>query len=138
LKFASRQIQCDAENRLFRYISTELPALRTTLKKRNQIHCRYLAGLAELGLGRTEEAVADLREVLALDINHLSAQTELENLAPRKLWGHNHDHLLSGESTPRTTAAIERPDSALQQRLFVDNLSGGGARRFASSAMTGW
>ena len=82
LEFTSRQIHATPT---IDYFATSLPnflLFDDDLKKRNQIHCRYLAGLAKLGLGRTEEAVADLREVLALDINHLSAQTELESLAP--------------------------------------------------------
>jgi tetratricopeptide (TPR) repeat protein len=87
LEFASRQI--DATPRID-YFATSLPnflLFDDDLKKRNQIHCRYLGGLAKLGLGRTEEAVADLREVLALDINHQSAQTELESLAPAQAVG---------------------------------------------------
>ena len=82
LEFASRQIHATAK---IDYFATSLPnflLFDDDLKKRNQIHCGYLAGLAKLGLGRTEEAAADLREVLALDINHQSAQTELESLAP--------------------------------------------------------
>ena len=82
LEFASREIHATPK---IDYFATSLPnflLFDDDLKKRNQIHCRYLAGLAKLGLGRTEEAVADLREVLALDINHLPAQTELESLAP--------------------------------------------------------
>jgi tetratricopeptide (TPR) repeat protein len=82
LEFASREIHATPK---IDYFATSLPnflLFDDDLKKRNQIHCRYLAGLAKLGLGRTEEAVADLREVLALDINHLPAQTELQSLAP--------------------------------------------------------
>jgi len=81
LEFASRQIHATPK---IDYFATSLPnflLFDDDLKKRNQIHCGYLAGLAKLGLGRTEEAVADLREVLALDINHQAAQTELESLA---------------------------------------------------------
>ena len=87
LEFTSRQIHATPT---IDYFATSLPnflLFDDDLKKRNQIHCRYLAGLAKLGLGRTEEAVADLREVLALDINHLSAQTELESLAPAQAAG---------------------------------------------------
>ena len=87
LEFTSRQIHATPT---IDYFATSLPnflLFDDDLKKRNQIHCRYLAGLAKLGFGRTEEAVADLREVLALDINHLSAQTELESLAPAQAAG---------------------------------------------------
>jgi tetratricopeptide (TPR) repeat protein len=82
LEFASCQIHVPPT---IDYFATSLPnflLFDDDLKKRNQIHCGYLAGLAKLGLGRTEEAVTDLREVLVLDINHQSAQTELESLAP--------------------------------------------------------
>jgi tetratricopeptide (TPR) repeat protein len=82
LEFASRQIDTTPK---IDYFATSLPnflLFDDDLKKRNRIHCLYLAGLAKLGQGRTEEAVADLREVLTLDINHLWAQTELESLAP--------------------------------------------------------
>jgi tetratricopeptide (TPR) repeat protein len=87
LEFALRQIHATPK---IDYFATSLPnflLFDDDLKKRNQIHCGYLAGLAKLGLGRTEEAVADLREVLALDINHLSAQTELKSLAPAQVVG---------------------------------------------------
>ena len=110
LEFTSRQIHTTPK---IDYFATSLPnflLFDDDLTKRNQIHCRYLAGLAKLGLGRTEEAVADLREVLALDINHLSAQTELESLAPAQVAGTTiMTHYVSGDSTARTTAAIERP-----------------------------
>jgi tetratricopeptide (TPR) repeat protein len=87
LEFASRQIHPTPK---IDYFATSLPnflLFDDDLKKRNQIHCRYLAGLAKLGLGRIDEAVADLREVLALDINHLPARTELESLAPAQVVG---------------------------------------------------
>jgi tetratricopeptide (TPR) repeat protein len=85
LEFASRRIQATPK---IDYFATSLPnflLFDDDLKKRNQIHCRYLAGLAKLGLGRIDEAAADLRKVLALDINHLPAQTELESLAPAQV-----------------------------------------------------
>ena len=87
LEFASRQIHATPT---IDYFATSLPnflLFDDDLKKRNQIHCQYLAGLAKLGLGRTEEAVADLHEVLALDINHRWAQTELGSLAPAQTVG---------------------------------------------------
>jgi len=87
LEFASRQIHATPK---IDYFATSLPnflLFDDDLKKRNRIHCLYLVGLAKLGLGRTEEAVADLREVLSLDINHLWAQTELESFAPAQAAG---------------------------------------------------
>ena len=87
LEFASSQIHATPK---IDYFATSLPnflLFDDDLKKRNQIHCRYLAGLAKLGLGRTEEAVADLGEARALDINHQSAQAELESLTAAQAVG---------------------------------------------------
>jgi hypothetical protein len=40
----------------------------------------FLRGLVRLGLGRTTEGVADLRQVLAMDQNHFFARLELNHL----------------------------------------------------------
>jgi tetratricopeptide (TPR) repeat protein len=82
LDFASRQI--DAEIKI-NYFATSLPnflLFDDDLQKRNRTECLYLTGLAKLGLRRIEESTAQLRETLALDVNHLWAQAELERLAP--------------------------------------------------------
>ena len=65
------------------YFATSLPnflLFDDDLEKRNQIECLFLHALANLGLGSTAEAISDLRQVLALDGNHLEAQVELECL----------------------------------------------------------
>jgi hypothetical protein len=48
------------------------------LQKRRRVDCLFLIGLALLGLEHHEGAASTFREVLALDINHLWAQQELE------------------------------------------------------------
>lgn len=66
------------------YFATSLPnflLFDDDLVKRNRINYLYLAGLAKHGLGRIEEAAADLREVVALDVNHLWATIQLEDVA---------------------------------------------------------
>jgi len=45
-----------------------------------RIECAYLIGLAHLGLGQLAEARRAFEQVLALDINHLGAQAELQYL----------------------------------------------------------
>jgi tetratricopeptide (TPR) repeat protein len=65
------------------YFATSLPnflLFDDDLDKRNQIECLFLNALANLGLGSTAGAISDLRQVLALDGNHLWAQVELECL----------------------------------------------------------
>jgi len=65
------------------YFATSLPnflLFDDDLEKRNRTECCYLMALAKLGLGRVEEACLDFRNVLALDGNHLWAQTELKRL----------------------------------------------------------
>jgi hypothetical protein len=52
------------------------------LQKRNRTECLYLRGLAKLGLRQTNESAAEFREALALDVNHLWAQAELERIEP--------------------------------------------------------
>jgi tetratricopeptide (TPR) repeat protein len=80
LEYASHQINATVK---IDYFATSLPnflLFDDDLQRRNRIHCLFLAGLAKLGLGRKEEAAADFREVLDLDINHMLAQTELESI----------------------------------------------------------
>jgi hypothetical protein len=82
LDFASRQI--DAEVKID-YFATSLPnflLFDDDMQKRNRTECLYLSGLAKLGLRRIEESAAELREALALDVNHLWAQVELERIEP--------------------------------------------------------
>jgi len=62
------------------YFATSLPALLLfddDLDLRNRIACRYLEGLAALGLGRPRAARRAFRDVLERDINHLGARTAL-------------------------------------------------------------
>jgi tetratricopeptide (TPR) repeat protein len=80
LDFATRQIRVVPK---IDYFATSLPnflLFDDDLEKRNRIESLYLMGLARLGLGRSEEASTDFRSVLALDGNHLGAQTELNRL----------------------------------------------------------
>jgi len=82
LDFASRQM--DAEIKID-YFATSLPnflLFDDDLQKRNRTECLYLRGLAKLGLRRTEESAAEFRDALALDVNHLWAQAELERIEP--------------------------------------------------------
>ncbi len=65
------------------YFATSLPnflLFEDDLQKRNPVECLFLRGLANLGLGRREEAAGDLREALRLDSNHLWAQLELAEI----------------------------------------------------------
>jgi tetratricopeptide (TPR) repeat protein len=81
LEFASRQLSSAPK---IDYFATSLPnflLFDDDLVKRNRINCLYLAGLAKHGLGRMEEAADDLREVVTLDVNHLWATIQLEDLA---------------------------------------------------------
>lgn len=58
------------------YFAVSLPDMlvfEQDINQRNIQHCQYLIGLGYLGLGREAEAVACLREVLQLDINHQGA-----------------------------------------------------------------
>ena len=65
------------------YFAVSLPDLaiwEDDLNIRNQIHCHYVIGLGELGLGRTEEAGNYLSKVLELDSNHMDARLILESI----------------------------------------------------------
>jgi tetratricopeptide (TPR) repeat protein len=70
------------------YFAVSLPDLaiwEDDLNVRNQIHCYYVMGLGNLGLGNTEKAKAFLAKVIELDINHLDSQLILNNID--KLFG---------------------------------------------------
>jgi tetratricopeptide (TPR) repeat protein len=47
------------------------------LNKRNKIHCHYLIGLGNLGLGNREKAMENLKKAEELDVNHQGALTHL-------------------------------------------------------------
>ncbi|AIQ51261.1 tetratricopeptide repeat containing protein [Paenibacillus sp. FSL R7-0331] len=58
------------------YFAVSLPdflVFEDDLNRRNVIHCRYMRGLGLLGLGRTEEAGAELEQALELEPNHQGA-----------------------------------------------------------------
>ncbi len=58
------------------YFAVSLPDLliwEEDLNVRNNIHCKYLIGLGELGMERTKKAIAAFKDVLAQDLYHLSA-----------------------------------------------------------------
>lgn len=65
------------------YFAVSLPDLaiwEDDLNIRNQIHCYYVMGLGNLGLGNTDKAKIFLSKVLELDINHLDSQLILNNI----------------------------------------------------------
>jgi Tfp pilus assembly protein PilF len=51
------------------------------LDARNRTECRYLIGLAQLGLGKTSLARRAFRDVLAADPNHVGAAARLRGPA---------------------------------------------------------
>ncbi len=58
------------------YFAVSLPdflVFDDDLNRRNVIHCRYMMGLGQLGLGNTAEATDQFDQLLALDVNHLGA-----------------------------------------------------------------
>jgi hypothetical protein len=65
------------------YFATSLPnflLFEDDPRKRNRIECLFLRGLANLGLDRQAEALADLGQVLAVDRTHLFARLELDRM----------------------------------------------------------
>jgi tetratricopeptide (TPR) repeat protein len=70
-----------AEEPKIDYFATSLPnflLFADDLRRRQSTACLFLIGLAHRGLEHTEEAASAFQQVLALDINHLGAQQELE------------------------------------------------------------
>ncbi len=75
---ARREVRID-------FFATSLPNLllfEDDLQRRNRVECRYLEGLALLGLGRLAAARRALRDVLAIDPAHQGAAGALEGLDP--------------------------------------------------------
>ena len=63
------------------YFATSLPNLLLfddDLEERNRIESLLLSALADHGLGHTDKAMGELRQVIALDPNHLFAISVLE------------------------------------------------------------
>ena len=66
------------------YFATSLPTFLLfddDIDARNRTECRYLAGLAQLGLGNTSAARLAFHEVLRADPNHLGAAARLREPA---------------------------------------------------------
>ncbi|GAB6011814.1 DUF5107 domain-containing protein [Viscerimonas tarda] len=65
------------------YFAVSLPDLaiwEDDLNVRNQIHCYYVMGLGNLGLGKSGEAKKHFQKVAELDVNHLESQLLLNKL----------------------------------------------------------
>ncbi|KAF9118057.1 hypothetical protein BGX30_004874 [Mortierella sp. GBA39] len=63
------------------YFAVSLPdflVFEDDLHKRNEIHCHYMMGLGQLGLGRIREAEEHFRQALALEPHHQGAAQHLE------------------------------------------------------------
>jgi tetratricopeptide (TPR) repeat protein len=68
---------------LIDYFAVSLPDLlifEDDLKKRNHIHCKYIAGLGHLGLRQFKAAEDAFKEVLAADAMHFGAKSHWELL----------------------------------------------------------
>jgi tetratricopeptide (TPR) repeat protein len=80
-EFAGKGMHAEAK---IDYFATSLPnflLFEDDLEERNRIDCLLLRGLAGIGLGRTADGAADLRQVLAMDPHHLIARLELHRVA---------------------------------------------------------
>lgn len=69
------------------YFATSLPTfliLEDDLQKRNEIDSRFMIGLGLLGQGNIKAAQREFEAVLALDINHLDVQIQLDTLRQSK------------------------------------------------------
>jgi hypothetical protein len=66
------------------YFATSLPnflLFEDDLDKRNRVQCLFLIALADLGEGKADRASSLLKEILAIDPNHLGARAELRSMA---------------------------------------------------------
>ena len=66
------------------YFAVSLPdflVFEDDLQKRNQVHCRYMLGLGQLGLAEFAQAQTQLSRVLELDSNHQGARMHQEMCA---------------------------------------------------------
>ncbi|HEY5583074.1 MAG TPA: DUF5107 domain-containing protein [Ruminiclostridium sp.] len=62
------------------YFAVSLPdflIFEEDLNKKNVVHCRFLIGLGNIGLGNLKQAQKEFNEVLNLDINHLGVVTHV-------------------------------------------------------------
>ena len=62
------------------YFAVSLPdflIFEEDLNKKNVVHCKFLIGLGNIGLGNLKQAKKEFNEVLDLDINHLGVVTHV-------------------------------------------------------------
>lgn len=70
------------------YFAVSLPDLQIwedDMNKKNRVHCNYLMGLGQLGLGNREKARDFFVRALQLDLNHQGVQTHLNDLSFEEL-----------------------------------------------------
>jgi tetratricopeptide (TPR) repeat protein len=68
----------------FDYFATSLPTFLVfddDLEKRNAVEGHYWRALGYAGMGRVQDAIAECKAVLGLDVNQLGAQALLDDLA---------------------------------------------------------
>ena len=69
------------------YFAVSLPDLliwEDDLTYRNKIHCHYMLGLGNFGLGDLDKAKAHLLEAAKMDINHQGVQVHLSMMSTIK------------------------------------------------------
>jgi len=77
---ALHQIAAEVRPGYFDAYGAEVGPFTADLRKRNQVDCSYLIGLAQLGLGQVAEAAQAFRQALSFDANFLEAEEELRRL----------------------------------------------------------
>ena len=71
------------------YFAVSLPDLliwEDDLQQRNTLHCNYLIGLGNMGLGNTEKAIGNFESILEKDINHCGAHMHLSMIKQGKMY----------------------------------------------------
>ncbi|MBU0475324.1 MAG: DUF5107 domain-containing protein [Bacteroidetes bacterium] len=73
LKYGEEQLLVPFKMDYFAVSLPDLLIFDEDLQKRHELHCHYLIGLGQLGLGETEKALGEFERILTRDINFIGA-----------------------------------------------------------------
>jgi tetratricopeptide (TPR) repeat protein len=76
--YGEKQLSVEVKTNYFAVSLPDLLIWEESLTVRNEIHCRYLIGLGNLGLGNQTVAKNELQKVITLDIHHMGALVALK------------------------------------------------------------
>lgn len=77
MDYGERHLRDEVKNDFFAVSLPDFLIFEDDMNQKNQAHCHYLMGLANLGFGKRTEAAAQFQKALTLDYNHQNSRIYL-------------------------------------------------------------